>query len=159
MSGERKRSWREFFAGLTEAERQDIRDILLEDYAAEIDMADQLRRHAKRLRRHEEHAGGGHDEQEHARWLREAIERLGGQAPEVPPVPQDTETTWERLMIDLNAEKDAHEKLLRDAYALERDHPEIARLLLRIAEEEEAHQREIAQLLARVDRAALDSKP
>jgi bacterioferritin (cytochrome b1) len=163
MSGERKRSWRAFFAGLTEAERQDIRDILLEDYAAEIDMADQLRRHAKRLRRHEEHRARllaiAAREQEHARWLREAIERLGGQAPEVPPVPQDAETTWERLMIDLNAEKDAHGKLLRDAYALERDHPEIARLLLRIAEEEEAHQREIAQLLARVDRAALDSKP
>ena len=163
MSGERKRSWRAFFARLTEAERQDIRDILLEDYAAEIDMADQLRRHAKRLRRHEEHRARllaiAAREQEHARWLREAIERLGGQAPEVPPVPQDAETTWERLMIDLNAEKDAHEKLLRDAYALERDHPEIARLLFRIAEEEEAHQREIAQLLARVERAALDSKP
>jgi bacterioferritin (cytochrome b1) len=152
MSGERKRSWRAFFAGLTEAERQDIRDVLLEDYAAEIDMADQLRRHAKRLRRHEEHRARllaiAAREQEHARWLREAIERLGGQAPEVPPVPQDAETTWERLMIDLNAEKDAHEKLLRDAFAL-----------VRIAEEEEAHQREIAQLLARVDRAALDSKP
>jgi bacterioferritin (cytochrome b1) len=163
MSRERKRSWRAFFAGLTEAERQDIRDILLEDYAGEIDMADQLRRHAKRLRRHEEHRARllaiAAREQEHARWLREAIERLGGQAPEVPSVPRDAETTWERLMIDLNAEKDAHEKLLRDAYALERDHPEIARLLLRIAEEEEAHQREIAQLLARVDRAALDSKP
>ena len=161
--GTRRKSWREFFAGLTEAERQDIRDILLEDYAAEIDMADQLRRHAKRLRRHEEHRARllaiAAREQEHARWLREAIERLGGQAPEVPPVPQDAETTWERLMIDLNAEKDAHEKLLRDAYALERDHPEIARLLFRIAEEEEAHQREIAQLLARVERAALDSKP
>lgn len=31
--------------------------------------------------------------------------------------------------------------------------------LLRIAEEEEAYQREIAHLLARVDRAALDSRP
>ena len=62
-------------------------------------------------------------------------------------------------MIDLSVEKEAHEKLLRDAYALERDHPHIARLLLRIAEEEEAHRREIAQLLARVDRVALDRKP
>jgi bacterioferritin (cytochrome b1) len=163
MSDGRRRNWRAFFAGLTEAERQDIRDILLEDYAAEIDMADQLRRHATRLRRHEEHRARllaiAAREQEHARWLREAIERLGGQAPEIPPVPQDADTAWERLMIDLNAEKDAHEKLLRDAYALERDHPEVARLLLRIAEEEEAHQREIAHLLTRVDRAALDSRP
>ena len=163
MSDGGRRSWRAFFAGLTEAERQDIRDILLEDYAAEIDMADQLRRHAKPLRRHEEHRARllaiATREQEHARWLREAIEGLGGQAPEIPPVPQDADTAWERLMIDLNAEKDAREKLLRDAYTLERDHPEIARLLLRIAEEEEAHQREIAALLARVDRAALDSRP
>ena len=163
MSGGRKRSWRAFLAGLTEAQRQDIRDILLEDYAAEIDMAHQLRGHARRLRWHDEHrerlleiAGR---EQEHARWLREAIERLGGQTPDIPPVPRDADTNWERLMIDLDAEKEAHEKLLRDAYALERDHPDVARLLLRIAAEEEAHQREIAQLLARVDREALDKKP
>ena len=163
MSDGRKRSWRAFFAGLTEAQRRDIRDILLEDYAAEIDMADQLRRHARRLRWHDEHrqrlVAIAAREQEHARWLREAIERLSGQAPDVPPVPQDADTNWERLMIDLNVEKEAHEKLLRDAYALERDHPDIARLLLRIAEEEEAHRREIAQLLARVDRVALDRKP
>ena len=62
-------------------------------------------------------------------------------------------------MVDLQSEKEAYEKFLRDAYELERDHPEVARLLLRISEEEAAHQREIAQLLARADRVALDSKP
>jgi rubrerythrin len=79
--------------------------------------------------------------------------------PDLVPVPQDADTNWERLMVDLQTEKEGYEKLLRDAYELERDHPEIARLLLRIGEEEEAHRREITQLLARADRVALDSKP
>jgi rubrerythrin len=163
MSSGGTRGWRAFFGGLTKAERRDLRDILLENYATEIDTAQQVSQHARRLRRHEEHRQRllaiAAREQEHARWLREAIERLGGQAPDLVPVPQDADMNWERLMIDLNTEKEAHEKLLRDAYAVERDHPDIARLLLRIAEEEAAHQREIAQLLARADRVALDSQP
>ena len=163
MRAGRQRGWQAFLAGLTTPERRDIRDILLEDYAAEIDTAHQLAGHARRLRRHEEHRQRlltiAAREQEHARWLREAIERLGGQAPDVPPVPRDADTNWERLMVDLQSEKEAYEKFLRDAYELERDHPEVARLLLRISEEEAAHQREIAQLLARADRVALDSKP
>ena len=163
MSSGSKRGWRAFFGTLTKPERLDLRDILLENYATEIDMAQQLSEHAKRLRWHEEHRQRllaiAAREQEHARSLREAIERLGGQVPDLVPVPQDADTNWERLMVDLQTEKEAYEKLLRDAYELERDHPEIARLLLRIGEEEEAHRREIVQLLARADRVALDSKP
>ncbi len=158
-----KRGWRAFFDRLTALERRDLRNILLEDYATEIDTAEQVQRHARHLRWHEEHRQRllaiAAREAEHARWLREAIERLGGHVPDLVPVPQDGDTNWERLMLDRQAEREAYEKFLRDAYALERDQPEIARLLLRIAEEEAAHQGEITELLARSDRVALDSKP
>jgi len=158
-----KRGWRAFFDRLTASERRDLRDILLEDYAAEIDTAEQVHRHARRLHWHEEHRQRllaiAAREAEHARWQREAIEGLGGHVPDLVPVPEDADTNWERLMVDRQAEREAYEKFLGDAYELERDHPEIARLLLRISEEEAAHQREIAELLARSDRVALDSKP
>jgi rubrerythrin len=163
MSSERERGWRAFFAALTEAERRDIREILAEDYAAEVEMAHQLADQAKRLGRYPDRRARlleiAAREQEHARWLREAIERLGGRPPEPTPIPLDALTNWERLILELEGEKEASEKLLRDAYAVERDHPEIARLLLRIGEEELAHQREIAWILAGLDRAALDRSP
>lgn len=161
MMAGRERGWRAFFAALTEAQRRDVREILAEDYAAEIRMARQLAEHANRLGRYPDRRARlleiAAREEEHARWLREAIEQLGGRPPErVGASPSDARTNWERLVTDLETEKGAFEKFLRDAYTVERDHPEIARLLLRIGEEEAAHRREIANILARSDRVVLD---
>ena len=123
-------------------------------------MARELAEHAKRLSRFPDARSRlleiAAREEEHARWLREAIERLGGTPPARVLSPVDARTNWERLVADLEAEKAALDRYLEDAYAVERDHPEVAALLLRIRQEEEAHQREIARILARSERAVLD---
>jgi rubrerythrin len=159
----RKRGWRAFLGALTEAERRDVREILAEDYAAEAELAQELAQDAKRFGKHpelrERLLAIAAREEEHARWLRDAIERLGGKPPSPPPPLPDVGTKWERLILGLDGQKAAYEKLLQDAYALERDHPDLARLLLRISEEEAAHQREIARILARFDRAELERRP
>jgi rubrerythrin len=161
MSDQGDRGWRAFFTSLSASERQDVRDILAEDYAAKIRMARQLAEHAKGLARYPDRRARllaiAAREEEHARWLQEAIERLGGRPPQLGPTSPDARLNWERLILDLQAEKEAYEKFLRDAYGVERDHPEIARLLLRISEEEAAHQQEVAWILGRSDRAALDA--
>jgi rubrerythrin len=64
------------------------------------------------------------------------------------------------LVNDVEAEKEAAERLLRDAYLVERDHPDIAQLLERISQEEAAHQRELVWLIARTtDPAVLGQAP
>jgi len=154
------RGWRALFATLIPSQRRDIREILAEDYAAEIRFARQLAEHANRLSRYPAHRARllaiAAREEEHARWLREAIERLGGRPPERVPSPPDAQTNWERLVSDLETEKAALEKYLDDAYAIERDHPDIAALLMKIRAEEAAHQAELATVLARSERAVLD---
>ncbi|HWO04601.1 MAG TPA: hypothetical protein VNQ54_07405, partial [Methylomirabilota bacterium] len=61
---------------------------------------------------------------------------------------------------DLEAEKEAAERMLRDAALVERDHPDVARLLEQIGREEAAHQEELVWLLARsTDRVVLDRTP
>jgi aconitate hydratase len=160
MNAGSPRGWRAFFSTLTGPQRRDVREILAEDYAAEIRFARQLAQHANRLSRYPAHRARllavAAREEEHARWLREAIERLGGRPPERVPSPPDARTNWERLVDDLEAEKAALEKYLDDAYAVERDRPDIAALLLRIRAEEAAHRSEIATILARSERAVLD---
>jgi aconitate hydratase len=160
MSTRRARSWRGFFSALTEAEQRDVREILAEDYASEIRMARQLAEHANRLSRYPDRRARlleiAAAEEEHARWLRDAIEGLGGPPPQRVPSAPDARTNWERLITDLEAEKEALEKYLADAYAIERDHPGIAALLRRIHAEEARHREEIAWILARSERVVLD---
>jgi rubrerythrin len=164
MSAEGRGGWRGFFARLTKNGRLDLREILAEDYAAEVRHGCQLAEHAERLSRYPDRRKRlleiAAREEEHARWLREAIERLGGRPPALVPSAPDHRTNWERLISDLQEEKEAAERFLRDAYLLERDHPDVARLLERISEEEAAHQRELVWLLARsTDRVVLDRAP
>jgi bacterioferritin (cytochrome b1) len=155
------RGWRAVFARLTEGQRIDVREILAENYAAEVRHARQLAEHANTLSRYPDRRTRLVDiaahEEEHARWPREAIERLGGRPPSLVTSAPDGRTNWERLISDLQEEKEAAERFLRDAYLVERDHPDIARLLERISEEEAAHERELIWLLGRsTDRVALD---
>ena len=114
MNTERERGWRALFTGLTEAQRRDVHEILAEDFAAEVRLAHQLAEHAKRLSRFPDLRARLHEiaarEEEHARWLRGAIERLGGRPPARKPSPPDARTNWERLIADLEAEKAALEK-------------------------------------------------
>ena len=162
--GVSRHGWCALFARLTEGHRRDVKEILAENYAAEIRQARELAEHAERLSRYpdrrERLLAIAAREQEHARWLREAIERLGGRPPEAATSPADARTNWERLIGDLEAEKEAAERMLRDAYLVERDHPDIARLLEQISREEVAHQEELVWLLARItDRVVLDHAP
>jgi bacterioferritin (cytochrome b1) len=158
------RGWRAAFARLTDGQRLDVRDVLAENYAVEVRHAHELAEHANALTRYPDRRKRlleiAAREEEHARWLREAIERLGGRPPSMVPSRPDHRTNWERLISDLEEEKEAAERFLRDAYLVERDHPDVARLLERISEEKRAHQRELAWLLARTtSRAALDRAP
>src|ERR1700687_374319 len=108
--GRSRRGWRALFARLTEGHRRDVKEILAENYAAEVRRARELAEHAERLSL----SPGPRPrllavavrEEEHARWLREAIERLGGRLPEPATSPADARTNWERLIGDLEAEKD-----------------------------------------------------
>ena len=158
------RGWRAAFARLTYGQRLDVREILAENHATEVRHARELAEHADAFVRYPDRWKRlleiAAREEEHARWLKEAIERLGGRPRPFVPSPPDHRTNWERLISDLQEEKEAAERLLRDAYLLERDHPDIARLLERLSEEEAAHQRELVWLLARsTDRVALDRAP
>lgn len=158
------RGWRVVFARLTDGQRLDVREILAENHAAELRHARELAEHADALGRYPDRRKRlleiAAREEEHARWLKEAIERLGGRPRPFVPSPPDHRTNWERLIGDLQEEKEAAERFLRDAYLVEREHPDLARLLERISEEEAAHQRELVWLLARsTDRVALDRAP
>lgn len=155
-----KRGWRQLFAKLTTGQRDHLVEILMEQAKEEAMEAERLRRDANQLLRfpekHQKLLAIAEREAEHVRLLREQIKVLGLTPPEPPPpsLPEGR-TLWERLVGDLEAEKEDLEKFLHAAYAVDDHYPEVAALFLRIREEEEANCHELLDLLAKTDPYAI----
>ncbi len=155
-----KQGWRQLFARLTTDQRDYLVEILTEQAREEAMEAERLRQDANQLLRFPEKRQRllaiAEREAEHVRLLREQIRALGLTPPEPPPPsPPEGRTLWERLVGDLEAEKEDLEKFLHAAYAVDDDYPEVAALLLRIREEEEANRQELLDLLAKTDPYAI----
>lgn len=88
---------------------------------------------------------------------RRLAEALGVPLPTPRPIPHtEGATTWQRLRRDLEWLTEGLERDLEDAYALERDHPEAAALLLELREGRAQDRRELVRVLATLERAVLD---
>lgn len=152
--------WRRLFAELRTDQRERLLEILQEQALEEAAEAERLRGDAEQLSRFPEKRQRllaiADREAEHVRLLRAQIQALGGTPLEPPPpAPREERTLWERLIGDLEAEKEDLNKLLHAAYAVEESHPAAAALLLRIRDEEEANRRELMDLLAKSDPYAI----
>jgi len=155
-----KQGWRQLFARLTTDQRDYLVKILKEQVQEEAMEAERLRQDANQLLRFPEKRRRllaiAEREAEHVRLLQEQIRALGLTPPEPPPPsPPEGRTLWERLVGDLEAEKEDLEKFLHAAYAVDDDYPEVAALLLRIREEEETNRQELLDLLTKTDPYAI----
>ncbi len=155
-----KGGWRHLFGELTVDQRERLLEILQEQALEEATEVERLRADAEGLSRFPEKRRRllaiVEREAEHVRLLREQIRALGA-TPLEPrtPSPRHERTLWERLINDLEAEKEDLNTFLHAAYAVEESHPEVAALLRRIRDEEEVNRRELIDLLAKSDPYAI----
>ncbi|MGH7313019.1 MAG: hypothetical protein ACREJV_07605 [Candidatus Rokuibacteriota bacterium] len=135
-------------------------EILVGNYRLETRLANQLRRHAERFvgypAAHRDLLTLATRAAEAARDLATTIERRGGRLPATAPDLDEARTDWERLVADREALREAPERYLGDAYAVERDHPEVSALLLGIRARKARDYRALVKLLAGFERAVLD---
>lgn len=155
-----KQGWRRLFSRLTTDQRERLLEILQEQALEEAAEAERFRADAEGLARvpgkRQRLLAIAEREAEHVRLLREQIETLGATPREAPPPsPRREATLWERLISDLEAEKEDLDKFLHAAYAVGEAHPDVAELLLRIRDEEDANRRELMDLLAKSDPYAM----
>ncbi|MGH7822743.1 MAG: ferritin-like domain-containing protein [Candidatus Binatia bacterium] len=132
---------------------------LVEDYNAEMGLAQQLHSHAaeapyphaaERLRNLAEL------EEAQAERLRNEIVRLGGSIAPAPPAPRTGRNHWARLVCDLEDEQAAGKRYLDQAVSWEEAYPETAELLRSLGREEQAHRVWIQDLIARSDPQAIN---
>jgi hypothetical protein len=132
---------------------------LVEDYNAELQLAQQLRAHAddapytgaaERLR---QIAG---IEEEQAERLRAEIVHLGGFVSPPTTTPRGGRNHWARLVHDLDDDRAAGRRYLEQAIRWERTHPDLAQFLRSLESEEQAHRAWLQDLIARSDPQALN---
>jgi hypothetical protein len=152
--------WQRFVDWLSGDPRRHADEILAENSILETRLADQLSRHAERFVRypaaHRDLMVLAGRAAEATRDLATAIERRGGRVPALAPHLDEARTDWERLVADRDALREAPERSLDDAYAAERDHPDVSALLLELREREAADYRTLVKLLTGFERAVLD---
>ncbi len=150
---------RRIFASEEERVTEDILHDLLEDYNAEIRLAQQMRLHAEeapypqaadRLRQIAEH------EEAQAERLRAEIERLGGSASPPETSPRGGKNHWARLVADLDEERAASKRYLEQAIRWDIFRPEISEFLHSLEREEQHHRLWLQDMIARSDPHALN---
>jgi hypothetical protein len=152
--------WQKFVRWLSGDPPRHADEILAGNYLLETRLAEQLSRHAARFVRdpvaHRDLTILAGRAAEAARDLATGIERRGGRLPVTTPHRDEARTDWERLVADREALREAPERYLDDAYAVERDHPEVSALLLEIRERKAGDYRALLKLLAGFERVVLD---
>lgn len=143
-------TWHQFLESLHPDERQQLLDMLRDEYGEESQEVAQLTQHAERMAypqfrqrllkiADEEHA--------HVQWLRDKILALGGELPQIHPTPKMGKNSWECLLMALEVEQRSCEELLTRIHTAEHADPEIMQGLQRIRAEKQRHREEIRTLL------------
>jgi rubrerythrin len=154
--------WHYFFKALEAEDRQQLLEMLREEYIEEAQDVAQFTQHVKympypqfrdRLRRIIA------EEQAHVQWLHDQILAAGGEVPAFCPVPKAGKNSWECLLMDLEREKRSYEALLERMHLAEQSDPEVAEGLRRMHEEERRHREEILDLLTKIDPYSLPPGP
>jgi rubrerythrin len=138
------------------------RDLLVdlaEDYRAEAAQAAHLRAHADRAR-YPQAAEAlrrlAEVEERHARWLKDHLVSLGGEAPAVEPAEVTGKNQWERAVAALHDAQAKRRRLVEQVAHWDPDEPEVVDLLHRIEQEDLREQTVYEALIMRSDPQSID---
>jgi len=146
--------WWHDFLGLPARTTRKALDGLTSRYVQKSQHAALFRRHAERMQYpqfREQLLAVAENEAQHAQWLAEKIQLLGGRVPDVPQVGDTEKSSWQYLMEDLAAEQECAAGLVEQAQSLREELPGVAEVLERIDQEGRKHREALREMLMRSD--------
>lgn len=153
--------WRRLLATLAPA-RPDLGKRLAQHHTAEVRLGRFLAQDAESLVRYSHQAVRVLEASEHARRraqrLRRAREDLAH--PVIEPITMSKRsghTAWERLRANISELSRMSDAYLADANALERDHPELAGLLLQLHQDAAADGRDLVWTIAQLEATGVET--
>lgn len=133
-------------------------DILCQRYVEEMQLADRLKQHARRMhypQYQENLLRLATEKGKHAKWIAEKIVALGGKLPGVPERRSTDENSWQSLLMALEDENRSADHLPEQLRRIGLEHPDITKFLQEIFQEQKKHRDEIREMLMRSDPFAL----
>lgn len=153
--------WRKLLSMLSPP-RPTLEESLAKHYTAEIRLARFLAQDAESLTRYPHQSVRVLDASEHAGRRAQRIQRAFEELahPVIEPVTvrrRSGHTAWERLRANISELSAMSEAYLADAYAVERDHPEAAGLLLKLHQEAAVDTRDLVWTLAQLEATGVEA--
>jgi rubrerythrin len=154
--------WQKLRGAQQPDERQQLVQMLRDAYLEEARDVIQFTNHAKRMyypQFRERLLRLAGEEQAHVQWLQEQISTLGGELPQSSFTPHMGKNSWACLRMDVEAEKQGCQDLLRRIYVAERVAPEIAEGLRRMRTDEKRHRDDLLDMMMKSEPDALPQDP
>lgn len=158
MSGKSWLEWWRRFLGLSPTGYLQVVEILRQRYIEEIQHVKRFTQHAQRMQYpqfREKLLRIASDETQHAEWIAEKINLLGGKIPVVPETPVTEKNSWQYLLADLDEEKHCDAELMEQIQSMGAELPGVTEVLQRISQDGAKHREEIREMLMRSDPQSL----
>ena len=150
--------WRRFL-DLAPDESANAVDFLRQRYVDEMQRLERFKQHAERMhypQYREKFLEMAKEKRQHAERIGEKIVALGGILPDVAEGRRSTDkNSWQSLLVALEDENRSAGSLPEQLRRIGLEHPDIARLLQEISQEQNKYRDEIREMLMRSDPFAL----
>jgi len=153
--------WRKLLAMLSPP-RPNLEERLARQYTAEIRLARLLAQDAESLTRYPHQSVCVLDASEHAARRAQRIQRAFKELPHLATEPvtmrrRTGRTVWGQLHANISELSEMSEAYLADAYAVERNQPETAGLLLQLHQEATVDRRDLVWTLAQLEPTGVEA--
>jgi bacterioferritin (cytochrome b1) len=154
---DRSEWWRRFLGPSPGGDRKAV-DILRQRYVEEMQRIERFKQHAEKMhypQYREKLLQMAKEKSKHAERIGEKIVALGGRLPDMAERRSTDENSWQSLSMALDEENRSADRLPEQLRSIESEHPDIAKFLQQISQEQENHRGEIRDMLMRSDPFAL----
>ncbi|MDO8700741.1 MAG: ferritin-like domain-containing protein [Deltaproteobacteria bacterium] len=155
------KDWSEWWRGfldLAPDESATAVDLLRQRYVEEMERIDRFKQHAQKMH-YPQYRGKllemAKEKRQHAERIGEKIVALGGKLPDVLERRSTDANSWQSLLVALEDENRSAGRLPEQLRRIGLEHPDIARLLQEISQEQNKSRDEIKDMLMRSDPFAL----
>jgi bacterioferritin (cytochrome b1) len=148
-----RKAWNQLLQSAHDGRRK-VLEVLCQRYVDETRSSLQFQSHARQMcypQFRDKLLDIAKEEEKHAEWLKHRIISLAGEVPRVTFAPEQGVNSWEKLRLDIAAEKHCIGELEDQLLKLEGIDAQTVKILRQILEDEKKHREDMIAMMMRSD--------